>query len=295
VVSRGERLGRIFQHGGWFVAPFLVIYALFLAVPVVNGLRMSLTDANIAGTTSNFIGLDNYAEALDDPKVWSSLQHTFTFTAMVVPVIVVLAFFLALLAHHIERAKWLWRLAFFAPFLLPAPIIAQLWKWLFQPEFGMVNHALGTRITWLVDEKYAMSAAVIATLWWTVGFSFLLFLAALQSIPKHLYEAAALDGANAWRRILHITLPSVRNIAGLIVVLQILASLQVFDQVFILFDNGPGPNESTRTYVQYVIEQGFTGYRFGYASAVSYILFGLIVAVTLLRMWLLRTREEGSK
>ncbi|MFE7389924.1 carbohydrate ABC transporter permease [Streptomyces sp. NPDC057582] len=293
--SARARVGRALQHGGWFVAPFLVLFALFVIWPVLRGVYLSFTDANVSGVGANFVGWDNYREAFDDPLVWDSLGHSAYFTLLVVPCITVLAFLMAMLAHHIERAKWLWRLCFFAPFLLPSTVASNLWQWLFNPGTGMVNHVLGIDTPWLTDKSTAMLAVVITTLWWTVGFSFLLYLAALQTIPDHLYEAAELDGANAWHRMVHITVPMLRNITGLVIALQILASLQVFDQAVVIYDFGPGPEESTRTFVQYTLEEGFTSYRVGYASAISIIFFVIIAAVALGRMWLLRKREEGVR
>lgn len=140
-----------------------------------------------------------------------------------------------------------------------------------------------------------MLAVVVATLWWTVGFSFLLYLAALQNIPQHLYEAAELDGAGALQRMLYITVPNLRSITGLVVALQVLASLQVFDQAVVMYQFGPGPEETTRTFVQYTLEQGFTTYRVGYASAISFVLFVIVAAVALARMWLLKSREEATR
>lgn len=293
--SARVRWGRRFQHGGWFVAPFFVLYGLFVVVPVVRGLYLSLTDANISGDHTNFVGLANYREALSDDLVWSSLWHSAKFTLWVVPMIVVVALLMALIAHHTVHFKWLWRLCFFAPFLLPSAVVGNLWWWLFQPTNGMVNHVLGLQTPWLAQKSTAMLAVVIATLWWTVGFSFLLYLAALQNIPQHLYEAAELDGAGPFQRLIHITVPNLRNITGLVLALQILASLQVFDQAVVMYQFGPGPEESTRTFVQYTLEQGFTSYRVGYASAISFILFLIIATVALGRMWLLRRREEGAR
>ncbi|MDT0266813.1 sugar ABC transporter permease [Streptomyces sp. DSM 44915] len=287
------RLGRALQHGGWFVAPFLVVYALFLVWPLVSGLWYSLNETNLAGINTEFIGLDNYREALDDGEMWDALGNTLRFTAMITPLIVLFAFGLALLAHNIRHGKWFWRLAFFAPFLLPSAVLAELWRWLYEPDFGLLNHTINHRVPWLLDGDWAMFSMVLATLWWTVGFSFLLYLAALQSIPGHLYEAAALDGAGPLQRMWHITVPMVRQITGLIVVLQILASLQVFDQIFLI--NEGGPNNETRPVVQYIIQQGFTGYRIGYASAISYLVFLLVVVVTLARLWLVRNREENVR
>ncbi|WBO66524.1 carbohydrate ABC transporter permease [Streptomyces camelliae] len=283
-----------FQHGGWFVAPFLLLFTVFVIWPLLRGVYLSFTDANITGQGESFIGLGNYREALEDPLMWNALGHSAYFTLLVVPCITVLAFLLAMLAHHIERGKWLWRLCFFAPFLLPSTVAGNLWQWLFNPGTGMVNYVFGGNTPWLTDKSYAMLAIVIETLWWTVGFSFLLYLAALQSIPAHLYEAAKLDGAGAWHRMVHITLPMLRNITGLVIALQILASLQVFDQAVTMMDFGPGPENSTRTFVQYTLEEGFTSYRVGYASAISVIFFVIIAAVALARMWLLRTRTEEA-
>ncbi|MDX3384025.1 carbohydrate ABC transporter permease [Streptomyces niveiscabiei] len=292
--SARARWGRRFQHGGWFVAPFFVLYGLFVLLPVVRGLYLSLTDANISGDRTSFVGLANYREALGDSLVWSSLWHSVEFTLYVVPAIVVVALLMALIAHHAAHFKWVWRLCFFAPFLLPSAVIGNLWWWLFQPTNGMVNHVLGLDTPWLTQKSTAMLAVVIATLWWTVGFSFLLYLAALQAVPQHLYEAAELDGANAFKRLLYITVPSLRNITGLVVSLQVLASLQVFDQVVVMYQFTPGPEESTRTFVQYTLEEGFTNYRVGYASAISMVLFVIVAAVALGRMWLLRNREEAG-
>ncbi|MEV5610511.1 sugar ABC transporter permease [Streptomyces sp. NPDC052225] len=294
-VSATVRRRQGFQHGGWFVAPFLALFALFVIWPLLRGVYLSFTDANISGEGASFVGLDNYREALHDQAMWDALGHSAYFTLLVVPCITLLAFLLAMLAHHIERAKWLWRLCFFAPFLLPSTVAANMWQWLFTQGIGLFNHTLGIETPWLTDKSYAMFAIVITTLWWTVGFSFLLYLAALQGIPGHLYEAAKLDGANAWHRMVHITLPMLRNITGLVIALQILASLQLFDQAVVMMDFSPGPELSTRSFVQYTLEQGFTSYRVGYASAMSIIFFVIIAAVALGRMVLLRNREEGTR
>ncbi|KAB8170876.1 ABC transporter permease subunit [Streptomyces sp. 3MP-14] len=287
-----SRLSRVLQHGGWFVAPFLLLYGIFLIWPLVSGLWYSFTDTNLAGIDTDFIGLDNYREAFRDGEMWDAFGNTLKFTAMITPMVILTAFLLAMLAHNIRHGKWFWRLAFFAPFLLPSAVMSDLWKWLYEPDFGLLNNTLNHRVPWLIEADWAMFSVVLATLWWTVGFSFLLYLAALQSIPEHLYEAAALDGAGPLKRMWHITVPMVRNITGLLVILQILASLQVFDQIF-LMTNG-GPNGETTPVVQYVVQQGFTGYRIGYASAVSYIIFVLIVSVTLLRLLLARRNREGA-
>ncbi|GAA2441420.1 sugar ABC transporter permease [Streptomyces macrosporus] len=288
------------EHGLVFTAPFLLLYAAFLVWPLLLGLGMSLGNDNIAGTGGDFVGLENYAEALRDPAVWSSLWHTVWFTLLSTAPLVVTGLVMALLAHHLRVVQWLWRLSWFAPFLLPSGVVGLLWLWMIYPsDFGLADLLLKSvgltpEIGWLTDTRYAMLSIVLTTLWWTVGFNFLLYLAALQAIPHHLYEAAELDGAGAWHRLRHITLPMLGRTTGVVVVLQLLASLKVFDQIYIM--TGGGPDESTRPILQYVYDAGFTGYRIGYASAVSYVFFALIVIVSLIHLRMTRrSREEAAK
>ncbi|ALC24898.1 carbohydrate ABC transporter permease [Streptomyces pristinaespiralis] len=288
------------EHGLVFVAPFLVVYAMFLIWPLLSGLGMSMTSENITGTGGEFVGLDNYAEAVADPDVWSSLWNTVWFTVLSTVPLVLVGLGLALLSHQLRVVQWLWRLSWFAPFLLPSGVVCLLFaQMIFPSGFGLADQMLAAvglepGIGWLSEERYAMLSIVATTVWWTVGFNFLLYLAALQAIPVHLYEAAELDGAGAWNRLWHITLPMLRRTTGLVVVLQVLASLKIFDQVYIM--TGGGPDESTRPILQYVYQQGFTGYRIGYASAVSYIFFALILIVSLVQPMLSRRRaEEAAK
>ncbi|MER5634188.1 carbohydrate ABC transporter permease [Streptomyces nitrosporeus] len=288
------------EHGLVFVAPFLLVYALFLVWPLISGVGMSLTSENITGAGGEFIGLDNYAEAIRDPEVWSSLWNTVWFTVLSTVPLVVAGLGLALLAHHLRAVQWLWRLSWFAPYLLPSGVVCLLFLYMVYPsDFGLADQLLASvglepGIGWLGDERYAMLSVVATTVWWTVGFNFLLYLAALQAIPAHLYEAAELDGAGAWHRLRHITLPLLRRTTGLVLVLQVLASLKIFDQVYLM--TGGGPDDSTRPILQYVYQQGFTGYRMGYASAVSYIFFALILTVSLVQPLLSRRRaEEAAK
>ncbi len=287
------------EHGLMFVGPFFVVYAVFLLWPLVYGVGLSLRSDNITGSGGTFTGFDNYVAALQDPAVWSSLWNTVWFTVLSTVPLVVMGLVLALLAHHLRFVQWLWRLTWFAPFLLPSGVVSLLFMWVIYPsDFGFADQLLAVfglhpGIGWLTDTRYAMLSVVLTTVWWTVGFNFLLYLAALQAVPAHLYEAAELDGAGGWQRLWHITLPMLRRTTGVVVVLQILASLKVFDQIYIM--TGGGPDESTRPILQYVYETGFTGYRIGYASAVSYIFFALIVIVSLVQLRLSRRNGEESR
>ncbi|NEB78548.1 sugar ABC transporter permease [Streptomyces sp. SID14478] len=285
---------RLLSPGLLFALPFLVLFALFMLWPLGQGLWMSLTDRALSAHAPSFVGVDNFTEAFRDAEMWRALGHTAFFTAISTVPLVVVALGMALLVHTGLPGQWVWRLAFFAPYLLPVGVVGLLWLWLYQPDLGLYNHLLDklglTQLAWLSDESVAMWAVALTTLWWTVGFNFLLYLAALQSIPDHLYEAAAIDGAGAWRRMWSITLPQLHRITLVITVLQVLASLKVFDQVYLLTKGGP--NNSTRPVVEYVYDVGFTGYRLGYASAISYIFFALVLLASAAQFAALRRREK---
>ena len=276
-----------------FVLPFLLVFALFMAWPLAQGLWMSLTDSSLALRDTSFVGFDNYAEAFSDPDVWSSLGNTVFFTVVSSVPLVLTALVMALLVHSGLAGQWAWRLAFFAPYLLPVTVVTLIWTWLYQPDIGLANQLLGTfgigPVGWLSDESVAMWSIAALTVWWTVGFNFLLYLAALQSLPSAYDEAAALDGAGAWRRLWSITLPQLRRTTALVAMLQVLASLKVFDQIYILTKGGP--NGSTRPVLEYVYDVGFTGYRLGYASAVSYLFFALVIVVSLVQLRLFRQED----
>ncbi|MEV7086759.1 sugar ABC transporter permease [Streptomyces sp. NPDC093085] len=269
-----------------FVLPFLLLFGLFLVWPVVHGLWMSLTDTSLTLRPASFVGFANYAEALADPDVWSSLGNTLVFTLLSSVPLVLLALTMALLVHSGLAGQWVWRLAYFAPYLLPVTVVTLIWEWLYQPELGFGNQFLGALglgpVGWLSDERVAMWSVTALTVWWTVGFNFLLYLAALQSLPETLDEAAALDGAGAWRRLWSITLPQLRRTTAMVGMLQILASLKVFDQIYILTRGGP--SGTTRPILEYVYDVGFTGYRLGYASAVSYVFFALVIVVSIAQL-----------
>nr|WP_249667556.1 sugar ABC transporter permease [Cellulomonas fengjieae] len=296
-MRRGERERRSRDNRiGWaFVAPFMVVFLMFLIWPLVHGFYLSFTGESITGAGGELLGFDNYVEALNDPIMWRSLLNTLWFTVLSTVPLVIVALVLALLVHQGLPGQWLWRLSFFMPFLLASTVAAQFWIWMYNPQLGLVNYLLGAvgvdPVAWLQDPTWAMFAVVLMTLWWTVGFNFLLYLTALQNIPEQQYEASALDGAGRWRQLRSITVPQLGPTTVLIVILQILASLKIFDQIYIMTQGGPGG--VTRPVVQYVFETGFTGYRFGYASAIAYIFFAIIVIISIAQMRL-TTRRGAS-
>jgi multiple sugar transport system permease protein len=277
------------RHGerwGWlFSGPFFVLYVLFLLWPVIAAARTSLFDESLVGHSA-WRGLQNYSELLHDANFWAAMWHTLEFTLLSTPPLVLVALGLALLVSRAARLQWLWRLSFFAPFVLPVSVVVLIWNWLYQPGFGLINSYLTSlglsEVNWLGQVGVAMVSVVIATVWWTVGFNFVLYLAGLQEIPREIYEAAATDGATPWQQTRRITLPLLRSTTVLVVVLQVIASLKVFDQIYLLQQGTAGPSNSTRPAIQYIYESGFTSYRLGYASALSFVFFLAVVAVSLL-------------
>jgi multiple sugar transport system permease protein len=284
------------SSGLLFVLPFMIVFAVFLVWPVVAGLVNSFYDRSLAGVPSEFLGLANWRELFGDPAVWRSLGNTALFTLLSTPLLVVVGLGMALLAHRSRRLGWLLRFSYFAPYVLPSTVVSLIWVWLYQPDFGLFNSWIeglgGSAVPWLSTEGLAMVAVVVTTTWWTVGFNFLLYLAALQQIPGDLYEASALDGAGGWQQLRHITLPQLGRTTGLVVVLQLLASLRVFDQIYLM--TAGGPNNSTRPVLQYIYETGFTSFRIGYASAISYLLFVIILLLAVFQLRLtLRDRSAS--
>jgi multiple sugar transport system permease protein len=296
LVKIRRRRGSGSNLAGWaFMAPFTILFLLFLVWPMVHGLYLSFTNQSLTGSGSELIGFANYGEALSDPDMWRSMGNTLWFTVLSTVPLVALALVMALLADYGLPPQWLWRLSFFMPYLLASTVVSLIWIWLYNPQLGLLNgivQMFGLEgVPWLQDPSTAMIAVVIATVWWTVGFNFLLYLAALQNIPEQQYEAASLDGAGKWRQLVSITLPQLGPTTMLILILQVLASLKVFDQIYQMTQGGPGG--ATRPAVQYIFEQGFTGFRFGYSSAISYIFFVLILVVAVIQ-FVVTSRRSSS-
>src|SRR5215213_219878 len=282
-----------------FLLPFLIVYTLFLLWPVILGLRMSFFNWSlVGGGASEFLGLQNYRELFGDPVFWVSLWHTGLFTLLSTPPLVLLALVLAMLVNRLRFAQWFFRFSFFAPFVLPVSVVALIWIWLFQPGFGLINSYLASlglgEVGWLSDANVAMITVVIVTVWWTVGFNFVLYLAGLQEIPEDLYDASAVDGAGALAQTRWVTIPMLSRTTVLVVVLQVLASLKMFDQIYVMYTQGGLNYPVTRPIIGYVYTQGFTSYRVGYGSAISYVFFAIILIVSIIWFVVARRREENA-
>ena len=295
--SRRATSWRAQSGPGWaMMAPFLLLYVLFVIGPAIYGLVMSFFDTSLVQPgLGSFVGLDNYAEAFKSADFWQSMWHTVWFTILTTPPLVILAFVFAMLAERASRARWFFRLAFFAPYILPSAVMALIWMWLYTPKIGLASAALErigiTAPAWLGNPSWAMISIAIATVWWTIGFNFVLYLAGLQEIPRDLYESSALDGASPWQQTTRITVPLLNRTTTLVVVLQVIASLKVFDQMYIMTSGGP--NFSTRPALEYIYDVGFTDFRTGYGAAASTVYFVLVIAVS--AIWFIQTRRAEER
>ena len=279
-----------------FIAPFGLFYLLFLVWPVAYMFITSLFDTSLVRPGfGDFVGFANYEEMLTKPEFWSAMWHTIQFTLYTVPPLVVLAFVFAVLANQVGRGEWLFRLAFFVPFILPSAAIALIWSFIYSPSTGLWNSfqgALGVESPSPVlgTPDLAMIGIAVTTVWWTIGFNFILYLAGLQDIPREIYEAASVDGASRWQQIRTITIPLLSRTTTLVVLLQIIASLKIFDQVYLM--TGGGPGISTQVLLGLVTTTAFTDYRVGAASAASVLLFLVILLVTLVRQLVERFQQR---
>jgi multiple sugar transport system permease protein len=274
---------------GWvFVAPFLFFYGVFLIYPAIQVCYLSLTNSDIAGQ-GGFVGLRNYVELMRDQDFWASVWHTLYFIVLTVVPNTAVGFFLALLVVRLKRLRLPILSAFFLPFVLPVSVVTTASLWILDTNFGIINYLFGTSIAWFQDPIWAMPAVAAVTIWWTVGFNMLLFIAGLQNISPDLYEAAALDGANALQQFINITCPLIWPVTSLVLVLQLIAQFKIFDQVYLLTQGGP--YNSTVVVLLYMYRQAFQLNRGGYASAVAIVLVVIMLMISAIQFRLLQGRR----
>lgn len=282
-------------RGLLFVTPFMLLYSIILIFPLLRGLWLSLNRVDLFSET-HFVGFANYVRLLHDPVFAQSLVNTFTVTLMIVPVLTVIALLLAIALNRGGKSAAVFRGIFFSSAVLSVTIVTLIWRFMLAPDAGLLGYlakGLGAvPLPFLSDEHLVLPALALTTIWWSVGFPMLLFLAGLQQIPGDMYEAAALDNASRWMTFWRITLPSLRRTLVLVVMLQTAAQLQLFGQSQLL--TAGGPSGSSRTAVLFLFETAFGRWELGYASAAAEVLFMLILAVTLTQYWATaRTARNG--
>ena len=278
-----------------FLLPALLLFLVFRLYPLVNGLWLSFTSARLGRTQYAFVGLSNYERLLSDDRFLASLVNTAYYTATSTLPILALPLLLAVVLNRDVPLKALLRGAFFFPFTLSVVTVGLTWLWLLDPLVGPFNYYLkriGLPVgSLLAEPRSAMWGIVATSVWWVTGYYLVIYLAGLQDIPRHLYEAAAIDGAGAWRSLWSITLPLLRPVFLFVFVIHIIGSFQIFGQVFIMTQGGPG--DATRTVVQHLYETAFQNlFAFGSASAMAWVLFAVILVFSVIQFRILRGHAE---
>lgn len=265
-----------------FIAPAVIGMALFAVGPMIASALLSFTDYDML-TSPEWVGLDNYRLLLDDELFWKSLRVTAVYSFVTVPLILVVSFVLAAMLNQKLRGMYFFRSVYYLPTVLSGVAVAMLWRWMFNPEYGLVNTVLDKLgidgPMWFLSETWALPTLIVTGLW-TFGGTTLIYLAGLQGVPPELYEAAQVDGASRLRQHLHITIPMVSNVTFFNLVIGIIGSLQVFAEPYVL--TGGGPNNSTLLLPLYLYRNAFEFLKMGYASAIAWVSFLVVLALTLL-------------
>jgi multiple sugar transport system permease protein len=288
-------------QGYLFMLPFLLIYSIFLVFPVFRGIYISLHRWDLLSGRTRWVGWSNYQRMFTrDDLFWTSTWHTLQFVLISTPILLLLGLALAVALNRRLPGMNVFRTMFFAPYVLSISVITLIWFMLLNPNRGILASFLSyfgvEPIAWLTTPGLAMIGIIAATVWWTLGFNIVLILAGLQDIPNEVYEAAKIDGANGWTLFWRFTVPLLQRTLLLVAILQVIASFQIFGQVFLM--TGGGPANSTRVLVQHIYEQGFRSFRLGYASAMSMFLFAVMLLISLIQLYVGSRNDEieaGSK
>jgi multiple sugar transport system permease protein len=283
-----------------FMAPYLVLFFIFILFPVFYGVWISLHNWDYLLPGKPWVGLQNYADLFTPGSTtfepfWQSMEATGKFTLYSVPLLVVIPLLVALILNERFPGRTFFRVVYFAPYVLGVAVIGILWRYLLDTNVGLVNYYLGhlglpDKIPWTNELPWGWVALVGPTVWWTLGFNAVIYLAGLQDIDPALYDAAKVDGANRWRRFLHVTLPGLRPILLFVITVTILASANVFGQAYLITEGAPG--DETQPAIMYIAEEGLRNFKMGSASAMSYVLALFLAVISVANFALFRYRED---
>lgn len=291
------------RHRGWiglaFIAPGMILFLVAIVYPVFGAVQMSFYHWQIlAGAVSQWIGLDNYARALADPEFWLSLGNSGLYMLLTVPPQIVLGLLVALLLKAKSPAQPLFRALFYLPVVTSWVVVSLLFKYLFADQ-GLINftlhdflHLMSSDVSWLSDRWTAMLAICALGVWKGIGWSMMIFLAALQGVPESLEEAAMMDGAGRWRRFRTVTLPAIWPSMVFVIVLLVIGGFNVFTSVVVM--TGGGPADSTQVVLTYMYDQAFKFLDFGYGSAIAVLLAIIVLILSVVQLRVFRDRSEAN-
>lgn len=267
-----------------FIAPNFIGFFIFTLVPVVFSLVLAFMKWDSFGTPE-FVGLSNFSKMMTDDTFWISLKNTFLYTIGVVPLTLICSLGLAILLNKKIRGVTVFRTAFFFPYVTSLVAIAVVWNMIFHPTMGPLNQFLKIFIEnppgWTSSSQWALFAIVIVSVWRGMGYYMILYLSGLQSVPKELYEAASMDGANKWKQFTNVTIPSLRPTTFFVTIMLIINCFKIFDLVQVMTDGGPG--RATNELVYEVYTEAFVKFNFGYASAIAMVLFVIVLVITIIQ------------
>jgi multiple sugar transport system permease protein len=279
-----------------FIAPGVIIFSVFTLAALIFAFYLTFHRWSIIEPEKPYVGLQNYEDMVHDERFVQSVLNTIYFTGASVPLTMMIGLGLALLLNQPIRGRAVFRTAYYLPVVTPFVVSALLWKWLYNGDFGLFNyyltkgHIIDEPLLWLSDKDLAMPAVVLMSVWSGVGFSMVIYLAGLQSIPYELYESAKLDGANTWQRLRYVTVPMLRPTTLFLLVIGIIGSFQVFTQIFVMTSGGPVNKTTTMVYYMYL--WAFKYYDMGYASTLAFALFAMLLVFTALQIRLFRGSEN---
>ena len=278
----------------WFLLPYLAAYLALLVAPLFFGIGLSLFKADLFGV-ERFVGVGNFVRLAGDDIFLGTLLNTFAFVLMTVPTLTAIGLGLALALNRQTRFSAVLRAIFFSSTVLSVTIVALIWRMVFIPEGGLLAEARAlfgeAPINFLNSEELSLPAVAAATIWWCIGLPMMLFLAALQQVPRELYEAATLDNSGRWRTLWRITLPSIRRTLILVIIIQVILQFQIFGQAQLMTLGGPG--NSSRPIVLFIYEAGFRRWDLGYASAAAQVLFVIILIAAIGQYYASRRPEDA--
>jgi multiple sugar transport system permease protein len=279
--------------GYGFLLPDVVLLAVFVGLPILGAFYISFHDWSGIGVRE-WTGLENYETLIQDKALRDSLRITAIYTVVFVPLLFVLSLALALLVNRGLKLTGFFRSAYFAPFMVSLVVASVLWGFMLQQPAGVVNVVIGLfgiePQAWLGSTRLALVSVILVTLWQAVGYSMIIFLAGLQDIPRSYYDAAIVDGANPWQRLRYITMPLLRPTSLFVLLISVIGALQLFDPIFVLTQGGPAG--ATRTTVFYIYETAFEFLQLGYASALSVVLFLIILVFSLVQLRVFRDKSD---
>ncbi len=282
-----------------FLAPYLLLFTVFVLIPAVYGFWISLHNWDFLLPNKPFVGLGNYTALFTQGSTtgfnfWQSMRATWTFVAYSVPLLLVIPLLVALVLNRSFPGRTAFRAIYFAPYVLGVAVIGILFRFLLDRNVGLVNRVLDVfgvdSIAWLSAVPWVWVSLVGATVWWTLGFNAIIYLAGLQDIGRDQYEAAEVDGANAWNKFWHITIPGLRPVLVLVTTITVLASANMFGQSLLITQGAPG--NATRTAIMYIAEEGLGSFRMGNAAAMSYLLMLFLIATSMAIFALFRRWED---